>query len=564
MTTTSTRPAGHLDTTDAAPRPGVRTELTGTTRLLRLAARRDRIVLPVWVGSLAVLLVASVASIVGLYGTEAERTQYAVIAATNVVARAIDGPMSGTSLGAIVMTEVFGIMALLVGIMAVQAIVRHTRAEEETGRAELVGSAVVGRHARLVAGLVVTGTAAMAVGVVTTLTLLAVGLPAVGSVLAGAALAGVGLSFAGVGAITAQVSETARGANTLGIAVVGASFLVRAVGDALGQVADDGVRVVSAWPSWLSPIGWGQQVRPFDADHAGLLVLYLGLVVVTVVVAFVLTNHRDVGSGMLPVRPGPAVASRWLSTPAGLALRLQRASILGWVIGVGVMAVALGAVSDEVEVLLETSEELTALIAAIGGGDALVDLYIAFTVLLLGYAVAAMVVQGVLRARGEELAGRAEPVLATAVGRGRYLGAHLGAAVGGAVLALLVIGLLGGIVAALVTGQGAARVGGFLAAAGVQLPAVLVLGAVAVAASGWLPRAAAALSWGVVAGSLVIGQFGGLFDLPQAVLNLSPFTHLPALPAEELRVLPLVVLLVVAGVIGALGLVGWRRRDLTT
>jgi ABC-2 type transport system permease protein len=541
--------------------PSRGTSLTGTWRLVRLAFRRDRVLLPIWVLALLGLLVVTVASIVSLYGAEADRVQYALVAATNVVARAFDGPMAGTSLGAITMTESFGILALLTGIMSVQAIVRHTRLEEETGRAELVGSAVVGHHARLVAALLVVAAVDILLGVAAALTLAAWGLPVGGAALAGAALAGVGLTFAGVAAVAAQISETARGANTIGIAVVGIAFLLRAIGDATGRLAESGVEVISAWPSWLSPIGWGQQVRPFGGDRVWVLGLFLVAALALVVLAFVLTAHRDVGFGMVAVRPGPPTAAPSLLRPFGLVLRLQRGAFVGWAIGLAVMAAAIGGISHEVEDLLQTSDELAALIAAMGGGDALVDLYIAFALVFLAYAAAAYLIQTVLRARAEEVAGRAEPLLATAVSRTRYLGVHTGFSVAGVVGIVMLIGLVGGTTAGLVAGDW--RLGDWVLAAAVQLPAVLVLGGVVVAAIGWAPRAAVPIGWAVLVVSLVIGQFGGLLELPQLAMNLSPFTHVPPVPAEDLRVMPLAVLLAVAIVLHVIGFLGWGRRDVT-
>ena len=537
-------------------------ELTGTRRLLRLAGRRDRIVLPVWGVALPGLLAATVASIVSLYATEAERTQYAVVAATNVVARAFDGPMSGTSLGAIVMTESFGILALLIGIMSVQAVVRHTRAEEETGRAELVGSAVVGRDARLVAALVLVVAANLGLGTAAALVLIVSGLPVGGSVMAGAALAGVGVSFAGIAAVAAQVSETARGANAIGIVVVGLSFLLRAVGDAFGSLAESGVEVISAWPSWLSPIGWGQQLRPFGEARPWVLLLFAGVSVVSVLTAFTLTRHRDVGAGMVPVRAGPARASRWLTSPAGIAWRLHRGTMLGWAVGLTVMGAAIGGISNEVEELLQTSDELAALIGDMGAGDTLVDVYIAFALVILAYATAAFLLQALFRVRSEELAGRAEPLLATAVSRVRLLGVHVAWAVAGTVAILLLIGVAGGVTSGLVTAEWGARSADWVLAALVQLPAVLVLGGIAVAVMGWLPRLGAPIAWGALIGSLVIGQFGGLLELPQAVMNLSPFSHVPAVPAEVLDPVPLLVLLALAAALYAIGFLGWRHRDL--
>jgi ABC-2 type transport system permease protein len=537
-------------------------QLTGTPRLVRLALRRDRVVLPVWIAVLIGLLAATVGSISSLYATEADRLAYATVAATNVVARAFDGPMAGTSLGAITMTESFGILALLAGIMSVQAIVRHTRLEEETGRAELVGAGVIGRHAPLVAALLVVAGANLVTGITVSATLVLAGLPATGSVLAGAALAGVGLTFAGVAAVAAQVSGTARGANTIGIVVVAATFLLRAIGDATGRVTDSGVDVVSAWPSWLSPIGWGQQIRAFGDDRAALLWLFVITAGLLIAAAFNLRSHRDVGAGVLPTRPGPAVARPTLRHPLGFALRLHRGALIGWVAGLALVASALGAVAHEVEELLETSEELAALVAATGDSGMLVDLYIAFAIAILALAATAYLIQAVLRVRSEELAGRVEPVLATAVGRTRYLAAHLLWAIVGLVAILLVIAVSAAVTAGVVTGDWDGVFADWLLAAAVQVPAALVIGGIAVVAVAWLPRLAAAVAWTALTLSLVIGQFGQLFGLPQAVTNLSPFTHVPAVPAEDLQLLPMVILVAIAAGLHLVGFVGWRRRDL--
>jgi ABC-2 type transport system permease protein len=558
-------------TTETLARPGsappVTTggaELAGTRRLLRLAVRRDRVLLPVWVVSLGVLLLASVASVVGLYGTAGEREQYALVASTNLVARAFDGPMAGTALGAIVMTETFGFVAVLVAVMSVQAVVRHTRLEEETGRAELVGSAVVGRYAPLTAALILTFAANLAVGVSTVAVFVAYDLALASSVLAGLLLMSVGWTFAGVAAIAAQVSGSARGANGLGGAAVGIAFFLRAVGDALGEVAPNGVEVTSAWLSWLSPIGWGQQGRAFGGDRWWVLAMFAVTVVATVAVAFALTRHRDVGVGMRPVRPGPASASRALRSPLGLAWRLQRGSVIAWTAGVVTVALLFGAIGDEVDALLETSDELAELFTQLGDGDALVDLYIVFMLGLLAVVVGAFAVQGTLRLRNEELSGRVEPLLSTAVARSRWMASHLTIVAVGSVGMLLAAGLAGGTAFGLVTGEWGIRFGEWVLAALVGVPAVWALAAFVVAATGLVPRWAVAIGWTALGVSLVMGQLGALFDLPPWVLNVSPFTHVPAVPAEQLVWLPLLVLLAAAAGLTTVGLVAFRRRDLQT
>jgi ABC-2 type transport system permease protein len=553
----------------SAPPPetpdGGGTAWTGTWRLLRLAARQDRIVLTVWLVALLVLLAGSVGAVVGIYATDADLLQYAVVASSNAIARAFDGPMAGASLGAITMTESYGVLALLAGIMSVQTVTRHTRREEETGRAELIGSAVVGRHAPLSAALLLATLANLVLAVGSTAVLVASGLPSTSSVLAGIVIGAAGLTFAGVAAVTAQLAETARGANARATAVIGLAFLLRAVGDAFGTVAESGIEVVSAWPSWLSPIGWGQQARAFGDDRWWVLVLFALAIAGGVLLAFTLTSHRDLGAAMRPMRPGAPRASRWLRSPAGLLLRQQRAMLLGWAVGLTLVALAFGAIAEEAESLLETSDELAEFFAVLGDG-ALTDLFVAFGVALLAIVVGAAVVQSVLRLRAEEVAGRTEPLLATAVSRPRLLLTNLAIAVLAATAMLLLIGLVGGI-AHLATGGPVDAVGAWLLAALLQLPALLVLGGVTVAAIGLVPRFAVAISWAVLLGSLVVGQFGSLFELPQWVLNLSPFTHIPpvpSIPLAEVTATPFVWLTAVAVVLVAVGTLAYRRRDLRT
>lgn len=546
------------------PQDGIRVAgpFTGTLRLLRLALRRDRIILPVWVAVIGVLLVASVASIVALYATETDRLAYATLAAASAVARAFDGPMAGTSIGAITMTETFGVLAVLVGIMNVQAVVRHTRQEEETGRAELVGSAVVGRDAPLVAALAVAVLANGVLAAVVFGTLLAFGLAAAGAVAAAAALTGVGICFAAVAAVTAQLAASQRGANGLGAAAVGVAFLLRAVGDAAGEVTASGVEVVSAWPSWLSPIGWGQQVRAFSDERWWVLVLFAAFAVVVVAAAVVLANRRDLGAGILQTRPGPPTASWWLRSPLGLAFRLQRGTWLGWAVGLAVVGAAFGAIGDEAGELVAISEELAAAMAALGEAG-LIELFFAFFMGMLAVAATAFTVQALLRVRGEEAGGRAEPVLATAVGRPAWLLSHVTWAALGTGAILLLAGLAAGLGYAAVTGD-AGRIGDLLLAGLVHIPAALALGGLVVAVTGLVPRATVAVGWAALVVSFVMGQLGALLDLPQWLLNVSPFTHTPAVPAEDLALGPVLVLLAIAVGLTTLGVAALRVRDLAT
>ncbi|BCJ68526.1 ABC transporter permease [Polymorphospora rubra] len=539
--------------------------LTGTGRLARLALRRDRIVLPVWIVGVPAVGLAVAASVADLYGGEADRLVYAGTTAVSVVARAFNGPTSGASLGAVVVAETFTSLAVLVALMTTFTVVRHTRQNEETGRFELTGSAMVGRHAPLAAALGVAVGADLLIGAGVAAALVGIGLPVTGALAYGTAIAGVGAAFAAVAAVTAQVFSTSRAANSAAAVAVGVAFGLRAVGDALGTVDAGGLRVTSAWPSWLSPLGWANQVRPFDADHWAVLALPAVFSVVAVAVAAVLVERRDAGTGLVAPRPGPARAGAELRSAAGLAWRLHRGGLLGWAIGLAVLGVAMGAVADEVDALVGDNAGLADAIAQLGGAGGLVDAFLATIMSIVALMVAGYAVQAVLRAHAEESAGRLEAVAAGAVSRSRWLAGHLVCAAGGVLLLLALTGATVGFAygatvadTAGIAGETARMTGAALA----QAPAVFVLAGAVVAVFGLLPRWSAAVAWAALALCALAGQFGAVLDLPTAVVNASPFSHVPAVPADDVTAGPLLALLAVAAGLLAVGMVAFRRRDL--
>jgi ABC-2 type transport system permease protein len=405
--------------------------LTGTGRLVRLALRRDRVVGPVWVVAITGLMWATAASIVGLYQSLEERVAAATFAANSVILRIFDGPPTGTEVGSLVLQEGYWLIAVLSGLACSQAVVRHTRTEEESGRAELIGAAVVGRHAALASGVAAASIVAVGIGAGVALVLVAVGLPAVGSMLTGATLTGVGLVFAGVAAVAAQVGASARAANAAAGGVLGVAWLLRAIGDAAGNVDDSGVAVVSAWPTWVSPIGWGQQAQPFSTGRWWVLALFVVASALLVVAAHALSVRRDVGAGMFASRPGPPTASRWLRSPLGLAWRLHRTSIAVWAVALIVASAAFGGMGDSVDDLAGLSDEVRAMLEAIAPGGTLVDMFFALTAAILAVAATAFTVQALLRVRSEELSGRTEHLLGARVSRHRLLASHALVAAGG-------------------------------------------------------------------------------------------------------------------------------------
>ena len=521
--------------------------LTRTGTLLRFVVRRERVRIPVYVLVMVALIASTAAQSEALYRTQADRSEYAATVAGNPGLVALVGPTYGvTNVGGDTAWQWGAFGGVVVALMSAFMVGRHTRAEEQSGRSELVRASVVGRNAPTAAALVVVVAANLLLGALIALTMMGFDQPVAGSIAFGASLAGVGLLFTGVAVVAMQVSQSTSSAYGIVGAVIGASYLLRAAGD-----------VGNGTLSWLSPIGWGQSMRPFADERWWPLLLLLGFGAALVAAGFVLLGRRDDGAGLVAPRPGPPVARPGLTRPLGFALRLERGALLGWGVGLFLGGLSIGLTSQDADSILGDSQEVDDIFAQTGGS--LVDNYIAVSLLSMALIGTGFAIQAVLRMRGEETAGRLEPLLATALARPRWAAGHIAVAVAGTVLVLGASGLGAGIADAIASGD-AGRLPLLLGSSLALAPAVWVLAGAAVALFGFVPRAAAA-AWGVLGACFLLAYLGPLLSLPDWVMDLSPFTHVPLLPAADLSVAPLAVLTAVAFALTALGLVGFRRRD---
>ena len=521
--------------------------MTGAGKLIRLILRRDRFVLPIWVLVFGLLPAGYLASFEGLFTTDADRIAYAKVSAGNAGFVALYGPLHGDSF-AVLTTWRAGFVPVMIGLCALLTVIRHTRTDEEAGRTELIGATVVGRHAQLAAALLTTAAAGLLIGLLTFATMSGEGTE--GALAFGAEFTVSAWIFAGVAAITAQLTSSARSARSIAVVVLGVSYALRVGGDISG-VGDGSL----SWLSWISPLGWVTHIFPFAAVNWWPVVLSVLLSVVAVAVAVVLRGRRDLGDGVLASRLGRSAAAPWLRTPPALAWRLHRGLLIGWTVGLGLLGLVFGGVGKSVLDIVKDNQGMSDIFARLGDSEVLTDSYFAGTSGLVGVIAACYAVQATLRLREEEAAGHAEAVLSTAASRFAWAASHLMFSLLGPALALFAEGLVAGL-----TFHGG-NVGGILAGTIVQLPAVWVLAGVAVLFFGLLPRLSA-VAWAGPAICVLILLVGQILRFDQWVLDISPFTHVPHLPGGAVSATPLVALVAVALVLGAAGLAGMRRRNI--
>ncbi|MFD4368015.1 ABC transporter permease [Rhodococcus sp. NPDC058521] len=526
--------------------------VTNSPVTFALVARVNRTMLATWTIAIVGLVAGATAGIAGLYPTALDRAAYAAVSSTVTVGHALNGPpVALTTLGGITVFEAGWYVALAVAAFAIVLVARNSRGAEESGRLELLRSCALGTHSMLVSVTGLSLLSNLVIGTGAAAALVIFGADLTGAVVYGGALAAIGIFFTAVTALAAQITESTRGTYAIAGGVLGASFAVRAVGDATGN----------STISWFSPLGWAQASHPFDSNRWWPLLVCVGAAVLLFAAAMAVEARRDLGAGLVRPRPGNPTGGAFLASPVGLALRLHRPAIIGWAATALGLGAAFGAVGADAGRLGESSEAMLDLIGGFGGGD-LVDSYFAMTAVLLAVVAAGGALGGALRSRAEEQTGRADILLATALSRPRWLTSHLAVAAATSVTVLVAGGLGMGVAHTVRTGEGSA-IPRLVWAALAHAPAVgLVLG-IGVVLIGVIPRAASVV-WIVFAGCAVATILGPTLRLPAAVMNLSPFEHTPRLPgpveAGTAGALALMTALAVALI--ACGFAGFRRRDI--
>lgn len=526
--------------------------MAGFGTALALAWRRNRLRLGAWLLSLVGMYAYIAAYYADTFTTARALEDYAALSATPGM-KAITGlSKAADTLGGAVWTKGWMTIALSLAIGSVFLITRSGRADEESGRSELLRVGALGIRACSHANALLVALLAGAVGIgLSAVSLLQdldpAGTGISGSLVLGASTSGIGLIGLGVGALAGQLARTSRGANALGSATIIAFYGLRMIGD-LGP----------EWLTWFSPIGWGVRMQPYADNDWAPFALMLALAAVLLLLARRIESRRDLGTGLLPERLGRAGAPAFLASPLGLGLRLQGNAILGWTLAIGLSGLLFGSVVESMTSLLDnTGGNVDALLRG-SGVTALVSLL----VLMMGLLTMIFALQSALTLRGDEAGGILEAQFAGALSRRRWaLERLLIPACGSALLLLLGGGLLGAVYGASISD--ASQAGALALAALAYWPAVMVYVGIVLVLWAFLPRLAVPISWSMVAATCFLTMFGEVFSLPRELLDALPLAATPYMPMESFDPLPLLGLAAAALLLLIIGVEGFARRDLT-
>ncbi|MEJ3405247.1 hypothetical protein WDJ51_10920 [Rathayibacter sp. YIM 133350] len=534
--------------------------------LLRQRLLRDRWQLLSWALGIAVLSLVGHSAVAAQYGTEKDRAEVIRLLIQTPSVLVLRGTPQGTQTDAFQFMLLYGFTAILVALMATFLAVRHSRGDEEAGRAELVESTPAGRLLPLVATSIegILATAVLSVLYATGFALY--GARAEGVLLAGLAMATNGVVFLGIGLLCAQLMRTSRGANALAATIAGAAYLVRGVADARGTVNEDGLSMTPSGLMWASPSGWGALTLPFSRPNWSPLLVALIVGVALFAVVFALRSQRDLDASLVPERRGRLTAPATLAGPIGLTVRQLRNAVIGWAIAAGLLGLFVGGLA---QVLTEgvggdLQENLGHTVGSLAGPNAqgtFADVFIVAMFAIMGALAAVAGVQTIVRARQDEASGTVETVLSAPVSRVHWFGGYLLLALVSAVT-VLAAGMAGTFIGAAASGASSERFRTIAEAALAQLPAALLLAAIVAVVFALLPRWTIALGWAIVLVAIFIGQFGGLFGLPDWVRDASPFSHTPLVTADDADWGAAWVMLALGVLAAAASVALVRRRDL--
>lgn len=530
--------------------------------LWRQRLRRDRWQLLSWVVAIGAFAMFAAAAVSQTYGNAASRTEILQVAIATPAILLLRGLPRGADQGAFTFFLIYAFLALLAGLMSTFLAVRHSRADEESGGAELVAATPAGRLLPSVATLLHGTTANLLVALAVFGGFAAQGLDPQGSLIAGAATGAVGFAFLGVGLLVAQFMGTSRGANGVSAALVVLAYVLRGIGDATGTPGAAGTTMTEGAASWLSPIGWGQQTYAYSGDRGWPLLLPVALGAGSLAAAWFILRSRDSGASIWGARPGRPAARRGLRSPVALALRLQSGSIMGWGFGGLALGLLAGSLGKAIAAVDTPDTNVTAVMRAMlqAQGVSLTQLMVSVLFSMAGVLAAACALQAVIRMRQEEAAGTAELLLSVPVGRVRWLAGYL---LLGAAAVVLVVGMAGVGAWATLTGSGdqSMPADALWQTALAQLPAALIYLSVPSLVFVLWPAATIGASWALLAVGVLLGIFGGMLGIDQSLRDVSPFTHTPVPHGDATDWSGAWWMLAIAVLAGALAVAAMRRRE---
>ena len=526
---------------------------TNTGVLSRLILRRDRIRIPVWIISIVLFTVMIAVVLPDLYGTGSER-QIMAETMRNPSITVMLGPGYGLDNytdGAMMAHFMLVFSAVATGIMGILLTTRHTREDEEEGRIEMIRSLPVGTLSPLASTFIINTLTSIIIFILVGIGLFSLGIDTIdlnGSMLYGASLGAIAIFFSALTGLFAQLTSNNRASLGFSFSLLIFFYMLRGIGDVGNEAL-----------SLISPLGLILRTEVYVNNYWWPVFATLGISLLIFTLSLYLNSIRDLGAGFLPTRSGRKNASKFLPSPLGLSLRLQRTSIIAWIIGIFILGVSYGSILGDLEGFLGTSDIIKQMLPEAEGMN-MTERFVTMLMTIMSILGTIPILIYVLKVNDEEKRNRTEQVLSKAVSRNSLLGSYTIISVVAAPLIQL-MSVLGLWSAAVFVMDDVIALETFFKAGFVHLPAMWIMVGLAVLLIGFIPKLSS-LTWAYLGYSFFVVYLGDMLQLPDWLAKLSPFGHIPQVPIEEVRLSTMVILIIIAILSIVAGFIGYNKRDI--
>ncbi len=533
----------------------MRGNFDNTGKLIGLILRRERVMSTVWI---ILLLMFSIGLAPAMSAMFDSSTRIAFAETLNNPAMiAMLGPIYGIenySVGSIYSNTMLQWIIITVAIMNIFLVVRHTRADEEAGRTEVVRSLPTGRLANLNATMITAVILNVVLAILTGLGIAAMGVESMdfaGSMIYGAALGASGLFFAAVAALFSQLSSSSRGAVSFSLMTLGVFYMMRAAGDMNSELL-----------SLISPMGLIQRTQIYVKNYWWPVFVLLLETIAVSAIAYALNAVRDISQGFIPAKPGRREAPRSLLSPFGLAFRLLRTTLISWILGIFILGASYGSILGDIENFVSSSEFYSMIIGA-NENFTTAQMFVSMVTSIISLIGLVPVLTAALKLRSEEKDGRIEHVLSRAVSRINYLSGYTILAFLSSILVQLATAFgIYFVAISVLPDPGTLTLGYLIKANFVYLPAIWVMLGLAVLIMGLAPKATPII-WGYYGLTFFATFIARLPDLlPSWFSKITPYGYIPQLPVDSINYTTLAILTVIAAVLTAAGFVFYSKRDM--
>jgi ABC-2 type transport system permease protein len=445
-------------------------------------------------------------------------------------------------------------VSVLASVWIMLAATRITRGEEDGRRWDLLLAGRLRMADVVVRCLAALVGSATLIGVAVAAGLLAARTELTGAVIHAAGITCVALTFATTALLAAQVMPTRSGATGLTVAALGVGLMLRMIADSSHQLA---------WSAWATPFGLTARAAPYADNRIVPLIVLGAFPIVLAGAALFAARHRDLGDGIVAVPDSRPPRTRMLQSIGGFALRRTGRTTLAWATGIAAYFFLVGAVLASILDLFQTNRRFAELAAAAGmGGHELGKVIAAALFSLLAVVTGLYAVTRLAAMVADEKAGRWTLLFAQPISRVRLVSTEIIVTVGG-VIALHCSAAVAVWSGAKITGT-PLQLSDSLAGALNSVPVALLAAGAAAVGVGWLPSAAAAIGALPVVGGFLVNVIMKTTNAPGWVVNLSPWTHLAAVPATPPNWAATTIFLLIGAILTALGVYGYVQRDLAT